>query len=385
MAAKDFSWWENTIGPIFEGNGSPFTSSMHRNYVRVYKVLVNSGHVTEQTVCQAPNLPKPFSPKVSPITAQANGQLNAGGLAKAAAAGVIEEERDLDSVMDDDPYALAVEFSASREFKDDYRSWIVTIKYSTQMPEGGPPLEAFWPDDAGGPQNNPDELPYKLFWSVETFEIAPTRDYKGRPYLTTAGQPYSPPRRVALQCPVLTVIHNVMTFRQRDITEWAGAISTATFMGAPAGCAQHMAPEAENHFLGGLSYWRVTRKIRFTPDPTGDDDIDDVEEDGGWGGGGDFGIDSGRWTWHDLLEDVLNTGTIINRMVDGEVIPGDPVPAMPAGVPVTTPILLSDEGHYALIDEETGLPIPTYTRYKEYPHRDLNELFTSDPEPGEVP
>jgi hypothetical protein len=168
--------------------------------------------------------------------------------------------------FDTDINAVCVESSAALvdEAKDDNRYiWLVTCKFSVDVPEEGIPDYTGFGNDPFSSGNLPWLEPPVIEWDDETVSYAPQRDLQGRPYLNSAGVPFTPAFTIEAGRNVLVVIRNEATFDDGIAGKYAFCVNSVPFLSALPGCAQLMPIRAKQMFRGLISYYRCTYRIRF--------------------------------------------------------------------------------------------------------------------------
>lgn len=327
--------------------GSPFNADGHREYTRVFKVRVNDKRIGVNRVCRAPGIPDPLSPYV----------MADGG--------------------DQDLHARAVRYSAERLDSTESLEWLVTVQYSTRMPEGGIPLIAGLGINERGFQNQPDLVPAKFRWTTETTTEAPPYDLEGRAFTNSARSPLTPAPTVEIQRPVLTMVRNELRVTREGISVYAGSVNAQPFLGAPARTVKITNIDAEEMEIGDIMYWRVTYKIVFNRpkwkkqlafdfwsgkllpfDPNAED--------------ADLGEELEEWD-PQFLDAGLTQRYTFGPFVDL------PVPIIRNGQQVTTPVLLDGAG---LAQVKVGLGnatganlLPVFLKFKTNKRRNFNKLL----------
>lgn len=316
---------------LFSGrSGTPFDPSGKREYIRRFRVRVFTKYIGSLGVCYCPGLPYAFSP------------YNSGG------------------GLEYDLAALMVSIQSEQESEDDWASWIITCKYSTELPAGGK-FDYGNPgsDGSGGDgenvANNPEFEPPEIDWDFETDTKVVTRDLDGKPIVNSAGQPFDPPLSFDQAYAVLTFTRNQVFFNRQMATDFSFAVNKTTFLGAPPGAAQCMPPRAKRVFKGSISYWRVTWRVRFSrPDTVTVLGVPVVD----------------LATWQPRILDI---GTMQKVLFDSVQ-----VPIWRGGQPVPGPIMLDGDGHPAPLNED-GTITPTYLDFRIFVEQEFAELFQIKP------
>lgn len=256
---------------IFAGReGTGFSAgNYHRNYVRKFRATTKAGGLfvadqdtlDETDILSDGRLPRPFGsyfsnwrnvparPGLPPVEGQSS-----------------QAYADID--------ALAVDFHAAREQQDDSSSWIVTVRYSTDVgPEGPDYRFMFGGTQFGEDVTRPESPQFKPWLVLPTFEysyveatVAKQWDRDGKPFRNSAEQPLAPAPTVEISYPVITMTRNERTFTPDMGTTWAYAVNDATFMGYPAECVQILPPAVKPMRFGKKKYYRVSWRFRFKPD-----------------------------------------------------------------------------------------------------------------------
>lgn len=320
---------------IFKGRtGTPFDISGKRDYVRKFLVRVKTNLIGSLGVCYCPGIPQPFSP------------YNSGG------------------GLEYDLAALCVRVTAEQETEEDWSQWIVTANYSTEMPPGGkfdygnPGKDSGSGDNAS---NNPEFEAPDIDWDFDTDSKVVVKDLDSKPILNSSKQPFDPPLAFDQAYAVLTYTRNSLFFDRKIATDYAYAVNTDNFLGAPPGAAQCLPPRARWTHKGNIAYWRVTWRVRFAAPrqvtilglPI---------------------IDLATWQ-----PQILDTGTMQLVTVLGQKIS---VPIWRGGQPVPGPILLDGNGRPAPLNAD-GTITPHYLDYRIFQGMPFNPIF--EIKPGEVP
>jgi|GEM_PF-5684207 len=253
------------VNEIFAGReGTVFSASgdMHRSYVRKFRVTTTPDNVvTDQDtlddtdIIDNANLPRPYSPYFS----------NWRQFDRIATPTRNDVYADLN--------ALAVETSVSREQQDDSSSWIVTVRFSTDIGERGPDYRVMF----GGTQSNwnlmnPESPQFRPWLMLPVFEygyqestVAKQWDRDGKPFLNTAGSPLTPAPTSEVAYPTLTMNRNEREWTPNIVTDWSYAVNQFTFMGFEPGRVQVLPPTAKVAWHGRLKYYKAVWRFRFKP------------------------------------------------------------------------------------------------------------------------
>jgi hypothetical protein len=328
------------IEEIFDAEGTPFDASMVRTYQRRFRVLARFTTMGPGTVCSCPGVPMPYAPYVP------------------------------GRGLEWDVYARAVRISARRERaqENEFVPWIVTVDYSTQMPDGGPipPSQVQLGWSAQGAQNNPWNEPPSLEWDPETETTTPLADRDGKPFLNSAGQPMYPAPAVQEGVAVLVVTKNKQfntLFQVRQyIEKYSHVVNADYFVGGVPGQVLSLPPKAVEVYRGPLRYWRITHRLKFKKGPAGW--LGWLQNVAGWianQGAGAFGTE----TWQPKM---LDAGFYQFRQgwfgTDRTTL----VPIFRGGVQVSQPVPLRD-GKPAAPGQETFL------MFRYYPQESFADLI----------
>lgn len=342
-----------------EGAGWSATN-IHRNYVRRFRVTTKPGVQIDDTdliddtdVLHDKRLPRPYGSYFS------SWRMPFG------------QDDDLTHPSNHyaDLNALAVDFQVAREQQDDSVSWLVTVRYSTDIGAGGPDYRVMF----GGTQldqdtTNPESPQFKPWLLRPTFEYgyaeattARQFDQNGVPYLNSAFQPFTPAPTVETAYALLTMVRNEKTFGPDVVSYWAYAVNDAPFMGYEAGRVQVLPPTAKPDYLGSQKYYRATWRFRFKPrltvrvwDPKAGAAADELE------------------TWQPLF---LDCG--FYELTDPLMPPQSVVPIVRHGVRVSNqPALLNGKGRALVRPGESAVgKVPVFLKRAAYPARNFSTLF----------
>lgn len=326
-----------SIEELFEGRtGTAFSSDMNREFVRRFLVEVkNVNTVGPSTACSCPGVPLPFAPYIPQRP----------------------EEWDYQAVV--------VNISAAQKESDDWSFWIVTVRYSTQVPAGGPTFRKTGLGNAlSGPQVNPWEEPPSIEADVEIETEVPNQDLDGRPYSNSAEQPFTPPYSCQNGYRAYTLIRNerVIDFENRP-EKYIYVVNSTPFKGYAEGYSLCTGGRGQKLWRGMTPYYRVTYKILCK-------DKNELPS-------GDF---SAGWQPR-----ILNAGMFQRKTLFGidDIIGSTMVPIAPAGIPVTQPVLLNEfgqiqetkyPGDYVVVALQNKL-IPIWLNFRQFRSVELNDLL----------
>jgi hypothetical protein len=229
----------NLVEELYDHEGTPFDAGGVRTYTRKFRVVATVTTLGPSMVCSCPGIPMPFAPYIP------------------------------GRALENDMLARAVKISAKRMMADDYKTWIVTVEYSTAMPEGGPSPSSGtnlgW--NRAGIQNNPWDEPPHLEWEPEVGTRTPTADLDQKPFVNSAGQPMYPAPAVEDGISVLVITKNArfnsLVAVRDHIERYSFVVNLNSFVGASRGSALSLPPRAVESYRGPLRYWRMTYRIKF--------------------------------------------------------------------------------------------------------------------------
>jgi hypothetical protein len=302
-------------------DGSVFTASGDREYVQKYRVKSFYKSISKDDVCRAVGIPLPWS-VYTPFS----------------------------PVLKADLAALLVETSATPQVKDDWQYWIVTCRYSTRVPEEGPPKapnvtkHGHEPD---GTQNQPWKKRARIEWDYEVINEAFPKDLAGVPYVDTVGIPINPPPTRPVACQVLLVRKNFQTFNPKQYAKWGFAINSGLWCGFDPKTVKCYPVKPKLEWLGKIPFWEVHMKFVFLPDII-------------TGAGRDR-------TWQ---TSILMRGGYEKKAINGGA--EEPWPIFmqgKSGLRATTPQLLDELGHV------TTAATPYYKPFRDYQELDFNLLL----------
>lgn len=307
------------IEELYENSGTPFDAGGVRTYTRKFKVITKHATLGPSAVCSCPGIPYPYSMYIP------------------------------GRALEYDLLARAVRISAQREAGAD-RSWIVTVEYSTQMPEGGPipsgKIGLGW--STMGAQNAPWDEPPHLEWDPETTTKTPLADLDGKPFVNKAKQLIYPAPPVEDGVSVLVITKNVrftsLEESRRYGEKFSYVVNKDVFVGGFAGQVLSLPPKMTEMYRGALRYWRVVHRLKFKK------------------------ADTPILTWLQHLfpsetwqPKILNAGMYeIRQGWLGPDPAGTLVPIFRGGQPVNFPVPLTVDGTEALPGQENWLNFRYY-------------------------
>lgn len=319
-----------------ERDGNAFNATGERRYVQKY--LVQLGHKTagKDDACKAPGIPRPWSPYV-PFSQ---------GLAA-------------------DQAALVVDISARQKLADDWQFWVVTVTYSTNVGDAGPPQGGLTATGLGsdlvGAQNEPWKKRPRVEGDNEVIQMAFGCDLDGKKYVDTAGQFFNPPPQRRVACPVFMIYRNekIVDFRADvlKMSRYAFAINSDVWGGFQPKLLQMYPIQYRLEWFGKIPYLAKTYKIVVFPESMKSTYRDKAVKT--------------PWNWQTKI---LSRGLYeIGVGTD----PTKPVPIfMPFGGRATTPQLLDKDGKSKKSD---GRPVdPYYIDFKDFPELSFASILPSD-------
>lgn len=332
---------EELVGSPAEGTA--FSSSGTRTYVRRFQVILTKTTYGAVVACNAPGVPRPYS------------------------------LYDPHPGIETDRLALCVDLSAVRKAQaadDQAPVWIVTARYSTDVPAAGPNLAYRLGDAMAGPGYLPWlELPDVEF-DAEIVSQAPQYDLDGWPYFNSAGVPFVPAHTTPLAIPVLVVTKNFRSFTPDRVKEHAFVVNQDEWLGPPGSWLME-APRVKVLYRGPFRYYRVTFRIKLKtslPLLSWPDTVDEF--------GNRVRLDPN--TWQPIL---LDAGMHETVKVAGVPLTNQPVPITNMGFPVNQPVLLDGFGS-KLRPPAAGdpMPDPVYLQFRQYPEKPFGVLL----DPAEI-
>jgi hypothetical protein len=217
--------------------GSAFSVRGKRNKFRRFLVWTTNPDYGSNEICGCAGIPTPYS-----LYATADGQ-----------------DFDILAVCTDISAVLVDEIK-----KDDSRYiWVVLCTYTSDVPEEGIPAYTGLDNDPASSTNLPWTEPPIPKWEDEIEQKSPQRDLDGRPYINSAGQPFTPAFTAPAPRQVLILTRNEINFDRGIASSYGFAVNSDVFMNALPGSAQCYPIKAEQVTRGILKYWRVTYRIRF--------------------------------------------------------------------------------------------------------------------------
>lgn len=344
--------------------GVPFdATSTHRNYLRRFRVMVNSPLAGPVTVCFAGDIPRPFSPYST------------------------DGESDL--------LALCIGIDANQEHDNDWQSWIVNCKYSTDVPLTGP-YDFLSPDGQGGDQNNPEHEPPEISWDWEIEQRALAKDLDGKPIVNSATQTFTPAVTFEIGHAILNYTRNEVFFDAKRANKFCYVTNSDVFLGCPPGTVLCYPPRASRVFKGKMNYWKVHYKFRFgrqLEDGTFET-IQPVLLDQGMCrlvngkekqfvkvvGGGALGALLGAGANVPILEPVPILGRGGIPITQPVMLDGKGQPARGKWVKVQVPVPIGPGGALLMVDQELKFtPEPVYLPFRIYRKEKLNKILTVIP------
>ena len=153
------------VDELHDYSGTPFKADGNREYMRNFLVLMSDIRWGILEVALAPGLPEPWSPYVNVYTGFS------------------------------DRNALLIDVSIKR-IKEKTGAWIVTCKYSTQVPKSGPadsgiPVTPYGDEDDGA-ENDLDLEPPEFEFEYEEVNVPARSDLDDKAFVNSAWQPFTP-------------------------------------------------------------------------------------------------------------------------------------------------------------------------------------------------
>lgn len=278
---------------MFENReGTPFNGqSFDRDFTVDFLVQVKIPGVTELIVCQCPGLPLPWTPHPSDLA------------------------------------ALCIRLSGKRKEKNDWQFWIVTAKYSTTMPRGGPLSQKgdpdSTPDNPKSDQNNPENDPPDIEWDFEQYQWAPEYDLDRKAFVNSAQQPYAPAKTFEFADQVLMISRNELNFNRKVASQFSMSVNNAPFLDAEPGTVLCMPIKGRVMWRGSIMFWRVSYRLRF----------------------GTQSLDGSLRAWDPI--ELLDAGLMEIKPVAGQKDKFELVNIKNNGVAVSQPVCLDGQGRQA--------------------------------------
>ena len=228
-------WWVSTE-LLPEREAVPFNAGGPRDYVRRYQVIMTNKFHDPLLACAAPYIPRPYAMYITETGYDTN--------------------------------ALVVHISAQhREDAEMLAIYIVTVKWSTEIPTNGIPENFGMPSSggqqSGGPENNPELEPPDIDWDYEEVKRSGMTDLDGNPMTNSALMPFNPPIPIEGCRPILVYTRNDKSFDGIKAATYANTFNTDTIGGRLPGTLLNLAPKAKLMQKGPIRYARVTYRIKF--------------------------------------------------------------------------------------------------------------------------
>ncbi len=327
-----------SVGEIYPGRGGKgFTTSGERTYTRKFRARVNpddpdNRKLMDVDIMADARIPKPYAYYVSTYP------------------GHVQSDR----------LALCVAISAEREHPDDWQTWIVTVEYSTTMPENGPNFAWGFGNDRNGPQNQPELEKPVVRWDKVKKTVARPFDRNGRPYLNAAKQPLTPAPVRTITYTVLLITRNLLVWNPTLAVKYNDVLNDTTCLGAPSGFVYCEVNGVEEKYRGPLRYFRVTFKLTIADYTVLTLMFDPVTDEG-------FYLEGHQPSY-------LNAGFYqlaeASTPEIGPPLGPRPVPIYRDGIRVTSsPALLDNNGHAMAIGSD-----PFYLNFADFRSEDLDPI-----------
>ena len=327
------------VGPACEINNTRFGVAFGRRgtrgFERYFRVWTTNPLYGPNEICNAAGLPAPYEPYF----------LNGG--------------------VDSDATCVMVELSARldpQSEEDNRYIWIVTAKYSNDVPDEGIPSQTFIGNVETGSQSQPWLEPAMIRYESEVLQRAEPNDLNGDPYVNSANQPFSPPFTMERARRILVITRNQRTFDFNAVDAYSFATNSDIF--TPPGSSASVAPgeaqcfpiHGEHAQRGSVEFWKVSYRIRI-------------------------GVKISVWN---------DAGTVLTlqresfrpvRVLDagmGRSIPaplpgaGLPVPIFVGGFPISQPVCLNGFGQPAVPPFK-----PKYRQFSPYPAMPFTALINN--------
>lgn len=323
--------------------GPPFVKAGEdREYTLVFRIVISDRSFGPNEVCQCPGLPSPYQMYITPD----------GG--------------------EYDWSAFCIRIEPKKQVPDDWQVWLVECTYSTNLPQGGVPDVTDFGMTLPGSQNDPSQWLPVFRWDSETVTMAYPADMNGNPFLNSCGQPFTPAPVFEVARPVLIMTRNQLSLTRAQITSYAYAINSDTFLGAAPGTVRLRPIRAVQSTWGTLPYWKdVTYEFVFNrvafPLPVNNINAALAALIGGVGFVPGLGIQplvSGDDPLESWQPQILDAGT--THINDNDLSPGfgQPLPILRRGIPITQPVPLNGAGQEAF--RVNGVVQPVYLDFTVY-------------------
>jgi hypothetical protein len=213
--------------------GTPFSAGTDqvREHFRKFRVILRDKRGGDVAACSAPIIPKPYAFYMS------------------------QDGYEFDEL------ALCVKISAEQEHQDDWKSWIVSCDYSTDIPKNGIPNNFGSVGNGQGRQQNPELEPPTLRWDFTDIQKNRPGDLNQDPFLMSNGRPITAPQNVARAR--LTYTRNERAFSRVVATKYANSTNSLPFAGVGKYMVSMPGPVAEMRQMGKINYFRVTYVFIF--------------------------------------------------------------------------------------------------------------------------
>lgn len=317
------------------GAGQPFSADNVREYTKKYKIGTK---IKEYANCiaivKAIGLPTPYYPYISSDGVHV------------------------------DPCAFAVRIRADPLDPEDWQWWVVTVDYSTLLPEEGANFYTQWPTNLTGPQNNPWQKRPKLRMEFEDTTEAFPFDLNGKAYVSSAGQPFTPPPTRPWKHTVLVFTRNMPTQMVTPgiIGQYNNCTNNQTFLGQPQDCVFCNFLPGDLRYMGRIPFYEVT--IRFKLETRSFQDPNSMTPGNPTG-------NLKRRTWQPLF---LDQGTEKKVLNPAAYLAFRTVPITRGPNIVTQPVLLDGAGDELQPDAD-GVMRPRYIERVDFPRQNLQNLF----------
>lgn len=353
-------------------DGTALDVSGDREYKRYYLVMVKMKEISAFQVCLCPGIPALGSVYVHPNQIQY------------------------------DALAQAARISAKQQVNDDWGNWIVTVEYTTKVPEEG--ISALYTIQGARPQDIQDRPwldPVKMDFGSEIQHEAPPHDRRQKAFLNSAEMPLTPAPSFEIANSTVTITKNLRVWDADLQDKYAFALNDRLFLGREAGMAQCLPPDVKQASRGRQKYYRGVFKVRLKR-------LDPISYTVVLSSGGSTTTSTtttststtpreggtivtiqppplprppivrGWRTWQPRL---LDNGMMERVPVSGPGQPGDDPKFSyrdiwgSSGRPVSSPVLLDGNGRRQTARDENGNLIPIYLDFEYYQYVDLNTLF----------